>query len=307
MRRIILRLILLSLVSSIRLFAQQPSNDFFPLSVGNRWTYHYFARYDEQLGQWVEIDTGTTRYTIISKSPTNDSTIWVFKEVRNVIHQYFPFGGGGWSDAVNDSTTFQLVEYQSENHKVVSYASNWKSVFYFNYGLTNFSDSVSFLRYFPSQSADTFTVAHKQYLLTRLMNVFTVTYQRLLGLTKVSLRTPGVTGFAHSTNHTLISAVLTSAANGKPEFVPNNFALEQNFPNPFNPTTTILFHTPKDTRVAIRIYDLLGRLVVTLCDDNIAAGFHSLVWNASNQSTGTYFCVAQVNGQSQFIRLTLAK
>jgi flagellar hook assembly protein FlgD len=89
--------------------------------------------------------------------------------------------------------------------------------------------------------------------------------------------------------------------------VPKEFQMEQNFPNPFNPTTKILFQTPKETRVAIRIYDILGRLVSTLFDNNIPAGFHSLVWNAGNLSSGTYVCTAEADGQSQSIKLTLMK
>ena len=67
------------------------------------------------------------------------------------------------------------------------------------------------------------------------------------------------------------------------------FALGRNFPNPFNPTTTIPFSLASKTHATLRIYDILGRELVTLVDELIPAGHFSVVWNAGRVSSGVYF------------------
>jgi hypothetical protein len=70
---------------------------------------------------------------------------------------------------------------------------------------------------------------------------------------------------------------------------PSTFALDQNFPNPFNPTTTIRYQVPLDSRVALRVYDILGREVQTLVDEAKPAGFHEAMLNATALASGVYF------------------
>jgi len=71
--------------------------------------------------------------------------------------------------------------------------------------------------------------------------------------------------------------------------IPKQFKLENNFPNPFNPTTTIEYSIPEDSDVTISIYDLNGQLIQSLVDDNKTAGVHKTIWNATNISSGIYF------------------
>jgi hypothetical protein len=70
---------------------------------------------------------------------------------------------------------------------------------------------------------------------------------------------------------------------------PKEFALEQNFPNPFNPTTTIYYQLPTDSRVSIVVYDLLGREVRRLVDEVKQAGYHDQRFDASGIASGVYF------------------
>jgi len=64
--------------------------------------------------------------------------------------------------------------------------------------------------------------------------------------------------------------------------VPTNFALEQNFPNPFNPSTTIKYQIAEPTKVAISIYSIDGQLVNTLVNEAKDAGYYQVVWNGTN-------------------------
>ena len=66
--------------------------------------------------------------------------------------------------------------------------------------------------------------------------------------------------------------------------VPQTFTLEQNYPNPFNPTTQIKYALPEDALVSISIYDVTGRMVKSLVNTSKDAGYHSLRWDATNNS-----------------------
>lgn len=71
--------------------------------------------------------------------------------------------------------------------------------------------------------------------------------------------------------------------------IPTEFKLAQNYPNPFNPTTKIEYQLPKDGRVKIKVFNVLGQEVRTLLDEVKLAGYFSLELNAQGLSSGVYF------------------
>ena len=71
--------------------------------------------------------------------------------------------------------------------------------------------------------------------------------------------------------------------------IPKEFKLDQNYPNPFNPTTRIDYSLPFDSKVSLQIFDVLGREVITLVNDNQRAGYYSIDFNASNLASGIYY------------------
>ncbi len=81
-----------------------------------------------------------------------------------------------------------------------------------------------------------------------------------------------------------------------PPGVPKDFSLEQNYPNPFNPTTVIRYQLPLESRVTLKIYDLLGREVKTLVDRIQGPGYESVEWNAGAVASGVYFLRLQATG-----------
>jgi hypothetical protein len=89
--------------------------------------------------------------------------------------------------------------------------------------------------------------------------------------------------------------------------VPLEYALEQNYPNPFNPSTRIAFALPRDSRVRIEVYDLVGRKVATLIDDDLSAGTHSVDFDASRHSSGVYFYALTTPGQVMTRKMMLVK
>jgi Secretion system C-terminal sorting domain len=65
--------------------------------------------------------------------------------------------------------------------------------------------------------------------------------------------------------------------------------LSQNFPNPFNPSTTIKYELPKSSEVTLSVYDMLGRQVSMLVNDRRSAGVHEVKFDGSNLASGVYF------------------
>ncbi|MEK9137064.1 MAG: T9SS type A sorting domain-containing protein, partial [Bacteroidota bacterium] len=72
---------------------------------------------------------------------------------------------------------------------------------------------------------------------------------------------------------------------------PAEFSLSQNYPNPFNPITKIQFTIPVGTygRTSLRVYDILGREVATLVNEELRAGNHDATFDASSLASGVYF------------------
>ena len=89
--------------------------------------------------------------------------------------------------------------------------------------------------------------------------------------------------------------------------VPRSFSLKQNYPNPFNASTSIEYVLPEQTNVTIAIYDILGRNVLTLLEENQWAGYHSVTWNAHDFSSGIYFYRLQADDYIESRRMLLLK
>ena len=70
---------------------------------------------------------------------------------------------------------------------------------------------------------------------------------------------------------------------------PSSFALLQNYPNPFNPSTTFRYSIPTESKVVIKVYDILGNEIETLVSEEIQTGTYELTWDAGNLSSGVYF------------------
>ncbi len=80
-----------------------------------------------------------------------------------------------------------------------------------------------------------------------------------------------------------------------------------NYPNPFNPATTIFYTLPEDGKIQIKIFDVLGREVTTLLDKFTTAGRHNVVWDGSNYASGIYFYSIQFKGQILNKKMLLVK
>ena len=89
--------------------------------------------------------------------------------------------------------------------------------------------------------------------------------------------------------------------------VASTFTLLQNYPNPFNPTTTISFELPKESLVTLEVFNMIGNHIATLVHEQNSAGSYSVLFNASNLSSGTYFYKINAGTFSSTRKLLLLK
>ena len=96
-------------------------------------------------------------------------------------------------------------------------------------------------------------------------------------------------------------------------YIPDTYVLDQNYPNPFNPITRIGFGVPEDATVSLKIYNILGKEVRTLVNNQfMEAGYKNIVWNARNENgervpTGIYFVLMNSGSFMQSKKMVLLK
>ena len=93
------------------------------------------------------------------------------------------------------------------------------------------------------------------------------------------------------------------------DLIPNSYKLDNPYPNPFNPIVNIDFDVPRKSSINLFIYDLQGRLVEKLINDQLyEAGSYSLKWKAENYASGIYFVKFIGDNKEQYIKkITLLK
>ena len=100
------------------------------------------------------------------------------------------------------------------------------------------------------------------------------------------------------------TGIITS--NDAEEF-PNTYELGSNYPNPFNPITTITYSLPRAEYVRLDVYDVAGKHVQTLVDGVMRSGSHSVVFDGSQLSSGLYLYTLQTSEFRSTKRMTLVK
>jgi len=96
------------------------------------------------------------------------------------------------------------------------------------------------------------------------------------------------------------------------ESKPAHFNLDQNYPNPFNPETVIKFSLPQDSKVTLRVYNILGQMVNTLVDEMLTAGNHAVSWDGkteqgTNVASGVYFYRIKAGNYESIMKMTLLR
>ena len=112
--------------------------------------------------------------------------------------------------------------------------------------------------------------------------------------------------------YTVVDPATAIAADNSKSILPVTVILHANYPNPFNPQTTISYELPVTDAVSLTIYDILGREIIRLVDQTQAAGFHQVIWNGldkagSQVSSGIYLYRLQTSTFSQVQKMILSR
>ncbi len=251
---------------------------FMPLSVGNIWVYDYFTQSGFQYSTITRV-TGDTvinnrRYFKLTgsffnglyRTDTTTGSLMMFGGLNNC-NYYF-------QESLKDSLAIVSGMYSCGTLAFGNLLSNVTvlniptSAVNVQYGVGHSYSSFRYAKYIGlyTQSDYLFNVPVRTYNLrgARINNI-------------VYGDTSGLTG---------ISSVNSD--------IPNSFSLSQNYPNPFNPQTKIKFAIPSNLKgqtsnVKLIIYDLLGREVATLVNEELKPGTYEADWDGSNFSSGVYF------------------
>ena len=94
--------------------------------------------------------------------------------------------------------------------------------------------------------------------------------------------------------------------------IPEQYKLSQNYPNPFNPATKIRFHIPASAEitqriVSLKIYDILGKEIAVLVNENLKPGIYEVEWNVQNIPSGVYFYSLITNEFTQTKKMVVVK
>jgi hypothetical protein len=91
------------------------------------------------------------------------------------------------------------------------------------------------------------------------------------------------------------------------EFLPVSTGIDKYYPNPFNSLINIRYAVSSHDRILLQILDLNGRIVETLVDDEMQAGYHNAVWQADNRPAGVYLCRFQSEEKAEVVKILLMK
>lgn len=139
--------------------------------------------------------------------------------------------------------------------------------------------------------------------------LFTYTFDSIGRSTGILFQTWNGSGWAN--NFRVVDTWLEVTAVKEHPAAPLQYSLANNYPNPFNPTTVIRYSIAAGGQAAVRtrlkIYDVLGRLVATLVDDERQPGEYSVQWDARNAPSGVYFYRLQAGAFTEAKKLILTK
>jgi hypothetical protein len=261
--------------------------DVFPLSIGNEWTYSYsLDSYDEIA--WSYKVNGSVGLRIIEKSIVGDSIVWCIKKTNDLISDH---NGLMYHDT--STSTFNFVEIQSGDHRILSPGFPFYSMPF---------DSTSITRYSAVDSSGSYS-----FVLEKGRMKYTYTFKEEIGALSYSAMDMCICLDYWNASYDLTNYQINAVETNQEMNNIIEFKLEQNYPNPFNPLTIINYKLPADGWVMIKVYDILGREVAILVNEAQKFGKHEVEFNGSKLSSGVYFYILQTANYMDTKKLLLMK
>ena len=264
--------------------------DFFPHHVGDLWQYNNLTMAGSEF--WEKKVTAVD-------TVESDSSIIITVNYRNsfdVLHKIY----------FNDSLT---VYWKSWGGEI------WKPRYKFNVPINSFWLSDPFFPYYTKYVSEYESVIFNDTFLVReyWTNNDSV-FQLALSTENLALGIGDFYGEFEVGISVLTGCIIDGVQYGTiiddvekyGKSQPDNFILN-NYPNPFNPLTTINYQTPKASVISLKVYDVLGKEVATLVDEQKSTGKYSVQWNGNNFASGIYFYKLTFNNQTLYKKMLLIK
>ncbi|QQS38333.1 MAG: T9SS type A sorting domain-containing protein [Ignavibacteriales bacterium] len=267
---------------------------YYPLQTGNKWFYKRID-YSQDPGGWQTTDTsyftrfisgseikpnGNVYYRVEDKNLyTNDDVVY-FERIDSLTGKIFRFNefdttfnqeyliDNLWSE-IDDIIYSGRISFQSENYPMLYQFDDY----FTDFNLTHYKVRKNFI------SLD---MGFQSYTLTEGIGLDSM-FLSVIDLFNAYIDLKGciINGIAYG------DTTLTNI--GETQKSPIIFSLSQNFPNPFNPSTTIKYEVSSRQFVVLKVYDLLGREVVTLINEEKPAGSYEIEFDAGDLASGIYY------------------
>ena len=268
---------------------------------GTNFTNISFNSSTLRFSKFIDEPVDATFFLLASNSP-NDSA-FVFRSTNN---------GSSWVQLISVSGTGRNIDFLdgsrglfcagNKTFSTTNGGSSWTLSPFTGLTITSVkyvSASQIYLCSSPGKimkSTDTGINWHEQ--LTGVVN-----------LSDIDFRPSGDSGIACGTGglitKTLNGGITSIIQSGNS--IPGNFLLSQNYPNPFNPSTGIKFNIAKTGNVSIKVYDIIGKEVATIINQDLNPGTYDINFDASELPSGTYFYRLQTDGFTDTKKMILIK
>jgi photosystem II stability/assembly factor-like uncharacterized protein len=202
-----------------------------------------------------------------------------------------------------DGDSYVIVSSSTSNTALFrssDFGDNWHRV--------NFDSTISISQMVVNSEGKVFLGGNGVFCSTDKGNTWTSVVSGLGGtnVTSLSISNSGYL-FAGTANGVYRSVQSTTSVMNWVPVMPVSTSLSHNYPNPFNPTTTIYFAIRSQSFVSLKVFDLIGREVATIISEEMPAGNYSRQWNAVKMSSGVYFYRLQAGSYSETKKLVLLK
>ena len=277
-------------------FAQHGDFDLFPLAPGVKYSYQYYSYESDYVVNFLEsesIDSGRVEYFVHDYAQLGDSVlIWSITQSENLWHFRFGLAGDTTYRSIND-TDIVLIERLSGQHELVCSSWVWQ------FPTTNPMNTI--YRY-----SDFSPLAIVYNFPSPALGIDSLSFTALGGF-RYRRRHREIHGISHFYSTLLIEQEgMPTAVNDIPK-VSRNVNSCQNFPNPFNASTTIVYSMKLDASIDLRVFDILGRQVMVLDLGYQHAGQHSHVLEFQGLPSGIYLYQMHTKGTLITGKFLLAK
>lgn len=266
------------------------TSDFYPLHIGDKWIYEWsiddggqIYKTTSEIIDKVVMPNGKEYY---QRLEANESTFERIDSATGIVYQY---------DDTTDSINFEKVRcyLKARQGDVMETEEGLHQVYSGYYQGSIFEKDSDFLTFsIPEITTYIETFAYGFGSISRVHGWERETTKKLSGCV--------INGIVYG--DTTLTTIEINHGN-----LPIEYSLGQNYPNPFNPSTTISYSIPMQSKVELKVYDVLGREVATLVNKKQQAGSYEVEFDASNLGSGVYFYQLRAGSFVESRKLVLLK